>query len=105
MSDKRKAPWTRICLSVGGILVILAVWRWATQHLYTLPEASLAGYVSITNNCFYTVSAIVIFCVSGKMLWDYKNQAASVVSVASEVIHEKTERAVKASHFDDPTIP
>ena len=82
-----KTSWQRLTLSLIGILVIVLCWRWAVCHLYTLPEAALSPFTSITTNAFYVVAAIVVFMVTGKLVYDWKNQTASVTNVLSEITH------------------
>ena len=93
-------------LSLLGILVIVVCWRWAVCHLYTLPEAALAGFVSLTTNSFYVIAAIVIFMVTGRLVYEWSNRTEQLTNVVSEVQHLKedltqTVRTPKASHFDD----
>lgn len=97
-------PWQRLVLSLAGILVIQASWRWAVAHLYTLPPVALAGFVSITTNSFYVIGAIVIFMVTGRLIYEWRMGTQQIQDVTSKV-EELTERVVKPKHFDDDTIP
>ena len=90
-------------MSIIGIIAIELSWRWAVCHLYTLPTPALAGFVSITTNAFYVIGAIIIFMVTGKLVYEWKmgtSQIQSVVSKASEVI----EKGVKPKYFDDEQV-
>jgi hypothetical protein len=99
-------PWQRIALSVVGISVVMFTWRWATFHLYTLPVTSITAFTSITNNTLYTVAVLVVFFVTGKVFFDWKNSTVSqVVQEAQNITEERTERIVKPKEFDDPSIP
>lgn len=69
----KRRPWQRLALSVFGVIIIAGQWRWAVKHLYSLPEHSLPGFVAITNNESYTIAAIVIFMITGKLIYDWKN--------------------------------
>ena len=93
-----RRPWQRTTLSVFGIFIIQLTWRWAVGHLYTLPSTSITAFTSITNNSMYTVSAIVIFMVTGKLIYDWKNQTVSEVKEIS------TPR-VDPKDVDDPAVP
>lgn len=79
---KPRTPWQRFVLSITGVGMIAGMWRWATFHLYTLPPAALAAFTSFTNNAMYVIAAIVIFMVTGKLVYDWKN------TTATEVIEE-----------------
>jgi hypothetical protein len=79
------ATWQRLILSVLGIVLIQISWRWAVCHLYTLPSEALAGFVTITTNSFYVIGAIVIFMVTGKLIYEWKMGTSQVQQVASRV--------------------
>jgi hypothetical protein len=102
----KRTPWQRLTLSLFGILIVLAVWRWSVGHLYTLPEAALSSFTAITTNAMYVISAIVIFMVTGRLVYEWSNRTESIQNTVSQVEHSKEEiieviRAPKASHFDD----
>jgi hypothetical protein len=82
-------------------------WRWATAHFYSLPPEAYAGFVSITTNTLYITGAIVIFMVTGRLVYDWKMGTRQIQNVASsvETIKEEiTQRIQKPKHFDDETI-
>jgi hypothetical protein len=96
--------WQRLVLSIIGVLVIQVSWRWAVCHLYTLPTPALAGFVTITTNSFYVIGAIIIFMVTGKLVYEWKmgtNQAQEVIGTVSSIKKEIVERNPKAKFFDD----
>lgn len=100
--------WQRLVLSITGVLVIELSWRWAVCHLYTLPTPALAGFVSITTNAFYVIGAIIIFMVTGKLIYEWKmgtSQAQQVLSSTEDIKEEIIKRVAKPKHFDDETIP
>jgi hypothetical protein len=101
MNDPRKLPWARLSLCFGGILTVAANWRWAVDHLYSLPPESLAAFQSITNNAQYVIGALVVFAVTGKLVWDWKNATTSTAATVASIIAERTP---KAAHFDDDEI-
>jgi hypothetical protein len=82
--NKLPPTWQRLVLSVLGVLVIEGSWRWAVAHLYTLPPASLSGFVSLTTNAFYVIGAIIIFMVTGKLVYEWKMGSQQIQSVVSE---------------------
>jgi len=91
--NKLPATWQRLVLSIIGVLVIEGSWRWAVCHLYTLPTPALAGFVSITTNAFYVIGAIIIFMVTGKLVYEWKmgtSQIQSVQSLAENIMHSET---------------
>lgn len=88
--------WQRLTLSLTGVLIISGSWRWAVAHLYTLPVPALAGFVSITTNAFYVIGAIIIFMVTGKLVYEWKmgtQQVQNVVSVARNLKEDLTSNA------------
>lgn len=103
---KTRTPWQRLFASLVGIGIVLLDWRWAVNHLYSLPEHSISAFVSITNNAHYVIGSIVIFMITGKLIFDWKNQTASqVVEQTQHIFEQVVERTPKAEHFDGPDIP
>ena len=98
-----QTPWQRLVLSIAGILTIEASWRWAVAHLYTLPPEAIAGFVTITTNSFYVIGSIVIFMVTGKMIYEWKLNTAQVQEVSSETM-EVIKKSIKPKYFDDKSI-
>jgi hypothetical protein len=97
----------RLIISLIGIALIQASWRWAVAHLYWLPENALAGFVTITTNTLYVTGAIVVFLVTGRMVYDWKigtNQIQEVVGSVSKIKEEIIERTPKPKSFDDEEI-
>ena len=97
-----KTTWQRLLLSLVGILTIQISWRWAVAHLYTLPPEALAGFVSITTNSFYVIGAIVIFMVTGRLVYEWKMGTNQIQQVASHVenISEKLTKNAKESDYE-----
>jgi hypothetical protein len=97
----------RFLISLIGIILVQISWRWAVAHLYSLPPEALAGFVSITTNTLYITGAIVIFMVTGRLVYDWKvgtSQVQEVVSRANTIKEEITERIIKPKHFDSDEI-
>lgn len=87
-----------------GIVLVQISWRWAVAHLYTLPPEALAGFVSITANTLYITGAIVIFMVTGRLVYDWKmgtSQIQEVVSRVEKVTQSLTQNA-KEEDYETP---
>lgn len=94
----------RLIVSLLGIALIQASWRWAVAHLYTMPEVALAGFVTITTNTLYVTGAIVIFLVTGRMVYDWKvgtSQVQEVVSTITKVKQDISEKVTNNAKEDD----
>jgi hypothetical protein len=81
----KKIVSQRFLISLIGIILVQISWRWAVAHLYTLPPEALAGFVSITTNALYITGAIVIFMVTGRLVYDWKMGTSQIQEVASRV--------------------
>jgi hypothetical protein len=93
----------RLIVSLIGIALIQASWRWAVAHLYALPEVALAGFVTITTNTLYVTGAIVIFLVTGRMVYDWKmgtSQVQQVVGSVSKIKEEVFEKLTNNAKED-----
>lgn len=101
-NDGRKLPWTRLILALAGLITVQVTWRWAVEHLYKLPPETLAAFQAITTHTLYVTGVIVVWAITGKLLWDWKNQSQSVAQSVAETLVERTP---KAKHFDDDQIP
>ena len=63
--------------------------------------------MTITTNAMYVTGAIVVFMVTGRMVYDWKvgtNQVQQVSGIATKIKEEITERIIKPKHFDDGEI-
>ena len=95
----------RILLSLIGVLVIILTWMQAIPHLYKLPPHSMASFTTITVNSQYVIGAIVIFMVTGRLIYEWRNNTASqVITQSDHIIQDITERTPAPKHFDDDTI-
>jgi 5-methylcytosine-specific restriction endonuclease McrA len=92
-STPQPRTWRHLTLSLLGIIIILIMWRWSVGHLYMLPAHSIAAFTSITTNAFYTISAILIFLITGHLLYNWSNATTAATTVASEV-KESCERKI-----------
>lgn len=90
-ADKNRKPWQRMALSSFGIGIVAAMWRWGVYHLYSLPEHSIAAYASMTNNAAYVIGAIVIFMVTGRLIYEWKNDTAAAVNLAQGIMSQRAE--------------
>jgi len=106
-----KIPWQRITLSVLGIVIMFVEWRWATNHLYTLPVTSITAFSSITTNCMYVIAALVIFFVTGQIFYNWSNATTSnIIQEAKQYFETKKdveihEKIIAPKYIDDPAIP
>jgi len=85
MFSLKRSISQRLAVSMFGIAVVQISWRWATSHLYSLPPEALAGFVSITTNTLYITGAIVIFMVTGRLVYDWKMGTSQIQEVVSRV--------------------
>ena len=92
----------RFLISLIGIILIQISWRWSVEHLYSLPPEALAGFVSITTNTLYITGAIVIFMVTGRLVYDWKVGTSQIQEVASRVeeIRENLTQNAKESGYE-----
>ena len=100
---KRRTPWQRLALSLTGIAVIGATWHVAVRHLYALKPEALAAFTTLTVNSQYVVGAIVIFMVTGRLVYEWKMNTASAIAEEGKQI--LAERVPAPKHYDDPAIP
>jgi len=99
-----RKSWQRMTLSMLGLVIIVLTWMQAVAHLYDLPPAALASFTTITVNAQYVIGAIVIFMVTGRLVYEWTNStASSIVEQGTQLLHE--ERTPAPKHFDDPSIP
>jgi hypothetical protein len=102
--DFNRVPWQRLALSILGIAICLFEWRWATEHLYSLPAGAIAAFTTITVNSLYVVGALVVFFVTGRLVYEWKATTANqlVTQVTDTYALSTTVPPPKA--FDDPSI-
>lgn len=100
-----KRSWQRLLLSLLGVAVIGLCWFVAVQHLYTLKPEALASFTTITTNAFYVIGAIIIFMVSGRLIYEWKNQTVSQIIESGEQRYEEAKRSYAPKHFDNDEIP
>jgi hypothetical protein len=97
-----KKSWQRLTLSLIGIGVILATWYLAVMQLYALPAATLASFTTITVNSLYVIGSIVVFMVTGRLIYEWKMNTASTIAEGGKQIF--SERTIAPKHFDDGTV-
>lgn len=100
-----KRPWQRLLLSLIGLALIGGCWFAAVQHLYTLKPEALAAFTTITVNAFYVVAAIIIFMVTGRLVYEWKNNSVSQIIEAGEQRLADIKRTPAPKHFDDEEVP
>jgi len=95
-----RTPWQRITLSFIGIAVCLLEWRWATAHLYSLPPTSVAAFTTITVNNLYVVGALVVFFVTGRLVYEWKASTANQLVSEVSNVYDST-KVPPPKNFDD----
>ncbi len=93
-AGKERVPWQRMVLSLIGIAIIVGMWRWNTYHLYSLPEHSITAFTSISNNASYVIAAIVIFMVTGRLVYEWKNSTATAIVEETHHLFEKRNETI-----------
>lgn len=88
---KAAVTWQRITVAMLGIGIEVGIWQWATWHLYSLPPDAISSFTTITVNCFYVIASLVIFFVTGKLIYDLKVDTVAQVVTKGEQIFEKKE--------------
>ncbi len=88
-------PWRRVFVSVLGIILLLVSWRWAVNHLYTLPEHSISSFTSITTSLFYTISVVVVFLVTGLTFFSWTQSSSVVANIAEQINKTVSETITK----------
>ncbi len=77
--------WHRLALSLFGISIIVGMWVWAVSYIFHLPPEKLASFTSLTTNAFYTIAVIIVFMITGRLVWEWSNSTTSAATVASAV--------------------
>jgi acetyl-CoA carboxylase carboxyltransferase component len=104
MFPLKPAVSQRLVISIFGISIVQLSWKWAAGHFYSLPPEAFAGFVTITTNAMYVTGAIVVFMVTGRMVYDWKvgtNQVQEVVSTISRVKQDISEKITHNAKEDD----
>lgn len=104
MFPLKQAVSQRLVISLVGILIVQLSWKWATLHFYSLPPEAFAGFVTITTNAMYVTGAIVVFMVTGRMVYDWKlgtNQIQEVVSSVTRIKQDISEKITHNAKEDD----
>ena len=104
-----RKSWHRVTLSLVGVVIIASMWRWSVDHLYSLPPETFASFTSLTTHSQYVIGAIVIFMVTGRLIYEWK--LGSMTESVTETIHEtiketKDERIIAQyaeKYRDDPS--
>jgi hypothetical protein len=102
---KSRTPWQRLALSLLGILAIGGTWHMAINHLYSLPPESFASFTTLTVNAQYVVGAIVIFMVTGRLVYEWKmDTAAKVIEAGEQIGQEFVDHTPSPKSVDDPDV-
>lgn len=101
-----KKSWQRLTLSLIGLAIVVLTWMQAVSHLYKLPSSAMASFTTITVNAQYVTAAIVIFMVTGRLIYEWRVGTASQISESGEqIIQEFIKRVPAPKQFDEEEIP
>lgn len=84
-----RKSWHRVTLSLVGIVIIASMWRWSVDHLYSLPPETFSAFTSLTTHSQYVIGAIVIFMVTGRLIYEWK------LGSTTEAISEAVTQTIK----------
>ena len=101
----QKKSWQRLTLSIIGIVCAMVIWEISIEKLAWIPDAKTSAFTTLTVNTQYVIGAIIIFMVTGRLVYDWKNSTTSEVVTQTEQIFTKAERIPAPKHFDDNTLP
>lgn len=79
-------------------------------HLYSLPPHTIAAFSGLTSNVVYAIAALVIFFVTGRLVYEWKNQTATTVAEEAKQLFAHDEAAITtrteggAKAMSDPEI-
>lgn len=105
MKKPARAPWQRLTLSLIGIGLIGLTWHLAIQHLYTLKPEAFASFTTLTVNAQYVIGAIVVFMVTGRLVYEWKMDTASqVIEQGDQISKEFTDHTPSPKSLDDPDV-
>lgn len=101
-----RKSWQRLTLSILGIICAMVVWQISIDRLASVRPDSVSAFTTLTVNTQYVIAAIIIFMVTGRLIYDWKNSTASeVVTSTEKVIQEITDHTPAPKHFDEEGIP
>lgn len=96
----KRTPWQRLTLSLIGLIIVTTKWWAAIRILPTMDKDHVSAFVTLTNNSDYVTAAIVIFMVTGKLVYDWKMETTNQVVTRGEAIISEL-RTPASKHFDD----
>lgn len=83
----------------------MLIWHIAIERLSGIKPDYIAAFTTLTVNTQYVIGAIIIFMVTGKLVYDWRNETASRVLTSTErITQEITDRTPAPKHFDDDQI-
>lgn len=97
--------WHRLALSLLGISIIASMWVGAVAYIFRLPPDKLAAFTSVTTNSLYTIAAIVIFMVTGRLVYEWQNTTSAVTTVVSEAKSLIEKKEIIERRVDPKDIP
>lgn len=94
----RREPFHRskFLLGIVSILLIMAAWRWAVFHLYTLPPETISAFQAITTQALWGVVAIALTLAGVKGVERMMTaKFESVATAATQAIQERREEKIE----------
>jgi uncharacterized membrane protein len=99
----KKRSWHRLILSLFGIACAMWIWNISIEKLRDMPLATISAFTTLTVNTQYVIGAIIIFMVTGRLVYEWKNDTVSQVLTQGENL-VREDRTPAPKHFDDDSI-
>lgn len=81
----------------------MLIWHLAIYRLTEMKVDYISAFTTLTVNTQYVIGAIIIFMVTGRLVYEWRNNTASEVMTSVEhIIHE--DRTPAPKHFDDGSL-
>jgi hypothetical protein len=88
-----------------GITLNTGIWAWAVAHIYHLPAEKLSAFVTLSTHAMYTNAIIIVFMITGRLVWEWSNASSAVTTVATTIEKKIAETDYKgptrSSHYGD----
>lgn len=98
-----KKSWHRLILSLLGIALCWLTWHTAITELQKVRPETIASFTTLTVNTQYVIAAIIIFMVTGRLVYEWKmNTVSNIVEQGEQILAE--DRTPAPKHFDDGSI-
>jgi hypothetical protein len=105
LREGKNFPWRRLGISLMGIVIIIFIWRWSINHLYTLPVTSIAVFGSITNNTIYVIAFLVAYFVTGQAYFTNWSNISTSTLISEVRSYIESKKADKDDNKKPPAKP